>query len=64
MSSNRKIFYQPRTMSPKERVMMLNLRAENEELKQLVAKQAEELNIFTNTIMGDLDQTKEENDYE
>jgi len=33
MSSNGKIFYQPRTMSPKERVMMLNLRAENEELK-------------------------------
>lgn len=44
--------------------MMLNLRAENEELKQLVAKQADELNMFTNTIMGDLDQTKEEDDYE
>ena len=41
--------------------MILNLRAENEKLKQLVAKQADELNIFTNTIMGDLE---EENDYE
>ena len=39
MSKNGKIFYQPRTLSPKERVEMMNLRAENAELKQIIKDQ-------------------------
>lgn len=39
MSSKGKIFYQPRTLSPKERAEMMNLRAENAELRQIIKDQ-------------------------
>lgn len=43
MKGNGKIFYQPRTLSPKERAEMNNLRAENVELKQLLKDQSDAL---------------------